>query len=83
MIHRVVEVRALPNFRIWVRFEDGASGQVDLVDVAGKGVFAYWDEPGAFERVFVDEESGTVAWPGGIDLAPDTLYREVTGLKAG
>jgi hypothetical protein len=32
-----------------------------------------------FEKVFVDPESETVAWPGGIDLCPDSLYEEVTG----
>jgi len=28
-----------------------------------------------FGRVYID--SGAVAWPGGIDLAPDAMYAEV------
>jgi hypothetical protein len=31
-----------------------------------------------FRKVFVDAESGTIAWPGGIDLAPDGLHRRLS-----
>jgi hypothetical protein len=30
-----------------------------------------------FEKATVDAETGTVVWPGGADLAPDTLYERV------
>jgi hypothetical protein len=30
-----------------------------------------------FAEAFLDTETGTVAWPGGADLAPDTLYERV------
>jgi hypothetical protein len=38
-----------------------------------------------FRKVFVDAESGTIAWPGGIDLAPDGLHRRLSeaGSSAG
>jgi len=76
-MHRVVEVKALEKYRIWVRFADGSEGEIDLSDLAGKGVFSAWDKPGEFERVYVDQESHTVAWPGEIDLCPDRLYQDV------
>ncbi len=35
-----------------------------------------------FAEVTVDPESGTIVWPGGADLAPDTLYERVrTGVR--
>lgn len=77
MLHRIVDVEARPDYRVWIRFEDGTEGVVDLSDLVGKGVFRRWNEPGEFEKVFIDEEVGTIAWPGGLDLAPDRLYRDV------
>ena len=37
-------------------------------------VFADARTPTGFSKVAVDRETGTVVWPGGADLAPDTLY---------
>ena len=76
---RIVETRALDNYRLHVRFEDGVEGTVDLSEMAGRGVFRDWSDPDFFARVTVDPETRTVAWPGGIDLCPDQLYHEVAG----
>jgi hypothetical protein len=44
-----------------------------LVDITGVEVVA---EHTLFAKVRVDPESGTVAWPNGVDLAPEPLYEE-------
>ncbi|MGE0157821.1 MAG: DUF2442 domain-containing protein [Gemmatimonadales bacterium] len=76
--YAVVEVQARPNFRVWLRFEDGLEGEADLSDVAGRGVFRRWiDHPEEFSQVKVDPPSRTIVWPGGLDVAPDRLYDEV------
>jgi Protein of unknown function (DUF2442) len=78
MLCDVVEVAARPGFKVWVRFEDGVEGEADLSDLAGRGVFKRWtDKPHEFDEVAVDSESGTLIWPGGLDVAPDRLYSEV------
>ena len=74
----VVAVEPREGFRLWVRFEDGTEGEVDLSDLAGQGVFERWStSPEEFSQAEVDRESGTVVWPGGLDVAPDRLYAEV------
>ena len=55
-------------------FADGVSAEVDVLDRMHGPVFAEARTPAGFAKVTVDSESGTVVWPGGADLAPDTLY---------
>lgn len=74
----VVEARPLSGYRLWVRFADGTTGEVDLSHLVGKGVFRRWEQSGEFERLTVDSEFGTVVWPGGLDIAPDALYECIT-----
>jgi hypothetical protein len=78
MLYQIEEAEARPGYRLWVRFADGVEGEVDVSELVGKGVFSAWEDPQVFQSVEVDAESGTVVWPGGLDLAPDALYREIT-----
>lgn len=76
-MHRIEKAEALPDYKLRVVFSDGLSGEVDLSDMVGKGVFETWNDPEQFAKVFIDQETHTVAWPGGIDLCPDSLYQEI------
>jgi Protein of unknown function (DUF2442) len=58
-------------------FADGLSGEVDVLDRMRGPIFERARTPEGFSEVVVDGEIGTVAWPGGADLAPDTLYERV------
>jgi hypothetical protein len=65
-------------------FADGLSGEVDLLDRMRGPVFEDARTSGGFSKVKADPETGTVVWPGGADLAPDTLYeREHSGTWPG
>ena len=78
---RPVDVEAREGYRIWVRYSDGAAGEIDLSDLAGKGVFVAWNEPGYFERVYI-ADSGAIAWSDELDLCPQSLYMDLTGKSA-
>ena len=73
-----IEVKPLEGYKIWLRYEDGVEGEVDLSDVAGKGVFAAWDDRAFFESARLDEY-GDIAWDDEIGLCQDALYMEITG----
>lgn len=85
-IVHVTEVEPLGGFRLRLRFEDGASGELNFSDEAWSGVFAPLADPGYFDSVRLDVELGTIVWPNGADIAPETLHRwvvEGSGAAAG
>ncbi len=62
-------------------FADGLAGEVDVLDRMHGPVFDEARTPQGFAQARVDPEIGTVCWPDGADLAPDTLYERLrTGL---
>jgi hypothetical protein len=69
---------AEPLLGHWLRlgFSDGAVKDVDLGEVLARGgVFAsIYADRAVFERVAVNRETGTIEWPGQIDLDPEVLY---------
>lgn len=77
MLDQIVAAEARPDYHIWIRFDDGLEGELSLAHLVGHGVFASWTDEAEFRKVFIDEESGTIAWPGGVDLAPDALHHRL------
>lgn len=71
-------VEAREGFRVRLRYDDGTEGEVDLVRLAGWGVFAAWDDRSFFEAVRVTPHRAA-AWGDDIELCADALYLELTG----
>lgn len=79
-IPSVVSVVQIGPYKLRLRFDDGAEGEVDIeATVSFEGVFAPLRDPAYFSRVRVDEEAGTIVWPNGADLDPLVLHSQVTG----
>ena len=78
---KLVAVTPLKRFRLHLRYDDGVEGEVDLSDLAGKGVFRAWNKPGAFEEAHVSGH-GSAAWDGVLELCPDALYMRLMGPAA-
>ena len=75
---KITEAKPLEKYKLFLRFDDGVSGVVDLSDIAGRGVFETWKHDGVFEQVRVTK-LGAVEWPEDLDLCADALYLKLTG----
>ena len=79
---QAVEVEARPGYRVWLRYSDGACGEVDLSHLPGRGVFESWDDRSLFEAVHVATH-GAISWGEDIELCADDLYLRLTGKGIG
>lgn len=75
---RPVEVRALPKYKIWIKYSDGNQGEVDLSEFVGRGVFKLWEDYSFFQKISLGS-SGEIMWDDQIDLCPDSIYMKLTG----
>jgi hypothetical protein len=79
MLKDIVAVRPVGDFSLFIRFEDGVEGTIDVGRlVSFQGVFEPLKDPAEFARVYVNSELGSVEWPNGADLDPDVLYDRIT-----
>ena len=68
----------LHDYVVWVRFNDGAEGEIDLEPELEGEVFGPLREKDNFQRFCVDPELQTIVWENGADLAPEFLYDNMT-----
>lgn len=78
---RPVTVKPLNDYRLHVGYADGVEGVVSLAHLKGKGVFKAWDDYDFFKKVEIHPESHAIAWGDAIDICPDAVYFEITGIE--
>jgi len=75
-LHDITAVEVVGDFRLRLTFDDETVGEVDFTGRDWPGVLKPLGDPESFSQVRADPELGTIAWPDGIDLAPEPLYEE-------
>jgi hypothetical protein len=73
----VMQVKALPDYQLFVEFIDGTSGVVKMREQIfsdNGGVFKTLKDPAAFAAVSCTE--GHVEWANGLDIAPDATHED-------
>jgi len=71
----VIRAKYGGGFRIHLTFNDDLQGTLDLESWLDGPIFEPLKDPNYFQHFFVD--GGTVVWPNGADIAPETLYEAV------
>ncbi len=80
MLHDVISAEYKGEYKIGLTFDNGKSGIIDFSSYLSKGgVFRKFDDLRFFKKFSIDTESGTLVWPGEIDISPEKLYSKATG----
>jgi hypothetical protein len=77
MLLDIIEAKYLQDFTVWVKFEDGTEGKIDLSAQLYGPIFEPLRDVGYFRQVRVDPDLGTICWPKGADFAPEFLYEQL------
>lgn len=78
---KVRSVKALPDYRLALVFNNGEHRVFDVSPYLDKGVFRQLRDPARFRAVNV--VAGSIEWPDEIDLSYDTVYLEGQALTPG
>ena len=79
MIPHVIDASLRGAHRVWIRFDDGLEGEVDLAAELDGEIFEPLRDPAYFARFSVDD---TLTWPNGADFAPEFLRELVVRGRA-
>jgi hypothetical protein len=70
---RIESARYVSGHTVWLRFSDGAQGEVDLRHELSGPIFQPLWSLEAFRQFRLDPELRTLVWPNGADFAPEFL----------
>ena len=74
LICRVVRFSHEGGYRLRVGFDDGSEQRIDFEPILRGEIFGELRDIRKFSAVRINQESGTLEWPNGADLDPETLY---------
>ena len=76
----VIQAEYRGGFKIRVVFNDGVEKTIDFAEWLVGPIFEPLKDPAYFAGFFID--GGTIAWPNGADIAPETLYERARSSQA-
>ena len=77
MLPHVIDAHYVASHTLWLRFDDGAEGEIDLANELDGPVFEPLKDLTFFRQFKVDAELRTLVWPNGADFAPEFLRSSI------
>ena len=77
MTPRIKKLQYKKNYLYTIRFEDGTEGDINFSPHLWGEAFEMLKNRSYFQKAFIDKTTGTITWPNGVDIAPETLYEKL------
>ena len=61
-----------------IEFENNKRGDINFKSFLWGDAFKPLQDTQYFQKAFIDKTSGTITWPNGVDIAPETLYSKIS-----
>jgi hypothetical protein len=74
---RVRKANWISGHRLWIEFDDGTSGEIDLSGELEGPVFEPLKDSATFRSFSIHPELRTLVWPNGADFAPEFLRERI------
>jgi hypothetical protein len=80
MFPKLLEIKALANYTLWLKYDDGIEGNVYLGEFKKIGVFSAWQDYSFFEKAYITDRGQAIAWNEDIDICADSQYLKIKNL---
>ncbi len=73
-IYKIVSVNVVAPFTLEIGFSNGVKKTIHFSDILKGEMYGPLSDENYFNKVYLDTEVHTIAWPNGADFAPEILY---------
>lgn len=78
MIPKIKKIQYKKNYIYHIHFEDNHEGDVDFKPFLWGEIFDELKDITNFKKASIDKIGGSISWPNGADIAPETLYEIIS-----
>ena len=64
-----------------IQFSDNKEGDVNFQSFLWGEAFESLKDKKLFKKAFIDKTAGTITWPNGVDIAPETIYQKIISTR--
>ena len=74
MDYRLIDAKYVRDFVVWVKFNDGVEGEIDLREELSGPIFEPLRDVNLFRKFVVHPELHTIVWENEADFSPEFLH---------